>query len=58
MKNLVFMLWMLLFPLISIISSYIDSLYSVDNYSDGVKAFTALIMIILYVVVGILLYEK
>lgn len=57
MKNIPFVLWMLLYPLLGSVCmhlSYLDG----NRFDDGVKAFGALFDLIAWIYVGVKLYER
>lgn len=57
MENLDFILWMVLWPISWEIYSYLSSktrsLFNQEDYSDGVKAFSGMIMICIWFIVAI-----
>lgn len=60
MKNLVFTLWLLLFPLMDSLSGYIDNLSGKKNDKDESKhdEHANLLLLLFYFLVAFLLYEK
>jgi len=57
MKNLSFVLWMLGYPIVIAIDGYLGFLKG-KTYSDHVNFWAALIVIIIWITVGKMLYEK
>ena len=57
MENLPFAVWMTFYPLVSSISQYVGFI-SDRNYSDNVLGITAAINILIWIIVGLLLYEN
>ena len=58
MKNLVFVIWMLGYPLVISIGDYLSSFSPKENYSQPVIILAALTVVIIWGYVGWLLYEK
>ncbi len=60
MKNLVFVIWMICFPAIETILKIISHKVGLpkENFSSGVEGMAALIYIIIWFVIGSLLYER
>lgn len=58
MRNLVFMLWMLLYLQFTSIIHLLNKLYLPGVFSDHIFGLSALIEFIIYIIVAILLYEK
>lgn len=60
MENIAFVLWLCLFPLTSSVSDYLSAkrrkLLNKEDFSDTVNAYSALIMILIWFVVGTMLY--
>lgn len=57
MKNLVFVIWMLGYPIVCRIGQYIDYLCN-RTYSDSALIFAEIIQGIIWIIIGILLYER
>ena len=57
MRNLVFVIWVLGWPVGGAVSEYLGYLRG-KRYSEGVEAFNAIICIIIWILIGFLLYEK
>lgn len=57
MKNLPFVLWMVLYPAVCSLADYLAFLVG-DRFSDGAKAFSALVNLVIWIYVGYKLYEK
>ena len=60
MKNLTFLLWMLLHPICWAFAQYIFYQFSKTDYqgfSDNVKAISQLFELIIWIYIGIKLYE-
>ena len=57
MKNLAFVIWMIGWPLSLTLSRYLEYLMGKD-YSQGVKDAASLTTLVLWILFGILLYEK
>ena len=61
MENIDFVLWMVLYPLGCSAASYLSSkeraLMNKEPYTDGNKATVALINLIIWIVIGVILYS-
>jgi len=57
MRNLAFVLWMILFPLSGSIQDYMQALQG-KTYSEGVEGLATILTLVLWVFIGKLLYEK
>lgn len=57
MKNIAFVLWMILFPLASAACDYFSYLQG-KRYTNDVEAFSGLISLVVYIWIAIKLYEK
>lgn len=59
MHNLLFFLWMLFFPLVDDISTYITTLYTGKKVDEkAFNSFTSTAMLLIYFITAYLLYEK
>lgn len=58
MKNMAFVIWMLLYPLIETVCNYIDYLKNAEKYSADVIVIGAIVNIVVWILVGKILYEK
>lgn len=58
MKNLPFVIWMLGFPLTITIDKFVCEYLIKKTYSDSSEAIALIIFLIIWIVVGKLLYEK
>lgn len=57
MKNIAFVIWMIMYPLTLTASEYVQYLTG-KHYSNDVEALSALTNIIIWIYVGIKIYEK
>ena len=59
MKNLVFLIWMILFPIIDDVLNIVRFKLNVPmkKYTDTTEGIAALIQILVWLIVGALLYE-
>ena len=59
MKNLVFILWLILFPLSTSIGTFLSRISgNQKEYSENTEAISSLIILIIWVFVSTLLFEK
>ena len=60
MENIVFVLWLCLFPLTTSISDYFSAkrrkFLNKEDFSDTVNAYSSFIMILIWLTVGVILY--
>lgn len=57
MKNIAFVLWMTLYPLVDEACRYLSFLEG-KRYTNDVEAFSGLISLVVYIWIAIKLYEK
>lgn len=58
MRNLPFVIWMLGLPLIKCIDAFVFKYFLEKTYSDDVEVISAIIFLIIWIFIGILVYEK
>lgn len=61
MRNIVFVIWMLLFPLVTELTAYFDFLANgsvVKQYDDAIVSLAALLVLVGWIGIGALLYER
>lgn len=58
MRNLPFVIWMVGAPISSSIGQYVNEYLCKHTYSDAVHGIAALITLIVWALVGSILYEK
>jgi|GEM_PF-2098144 hypothetical protein len=58
MKNIAFVIWMVGAPMVEALDSYVNEYLLKNKYPDSAQEMGALVIIIIYIFVGTLLYEK
>lgn len=58
MRNFSFVLWMLLWPFLYSIQSFIEKYFLNKSYSDEIELLSTLISFVIWIIVGAKIYER